>query len=80
MAPSSRETQGKRKMKKSELRASKDSQGFYEVRQGQYGSIVWDGFATSANEAKDNAIEWADEEQTKEGFYWCDRDIEWKPV
>lgn len=42
-------------MKKSDLKASKDSQGFYEVR--EYGRIVWEGFAESAKEAKELAIE-----------------------
>lgn len=42
------------KMEKNELRASRDSQGFYEVT--LHGVIVWDGFADSSKEAKENAI------------------------
>lgn len=42
------------KMEKKELRASKDTQGFYEVT--FHGVIVWEGFADSAKEAKENAI------------------------
>lgn len=49
-------------MKKSELKASKDSQGFYEVT--QYGKIVWEGYADSAAEAKSLAIENYENEQT----------------
>lgn len=49
-------------MKKSELRASKDSQGFYEVT--QYGRIVWEGYAESAAEAKSLAIENYENEQS----------------
>jgi hypothetical protein len=41
-------------MTKSELRASKDSQGFYEVT--CHGRIVLDGYFASANEAKDAAL------------------------
>ena len=43
-------------MTKSELKASKDSQGFYEVT--YYGEIIWDGFAANAAEAKKLAIEY----------------------
>ena len=42
-------------IKKSELKASKDSQGYYEVR--HFGRIIWDGCADSASEAKNLAIE-----------------------
>jgi hypothetical protein len=41
-------------MNKSDLRASKDSQGFYEVK--EHGRIIWEGFAKSAKEAKELAI------------------------
>ena len=51
-------------MKKSELKASKDSQGFYEVC--QFGKLAWDGFAVSASEAKDLAIE---EEENKSSLF-----------
>ena len=43
-------------MTKSELKAHKDSQGFYEVT--YYGEIIWDGFAANAAEAKKLAIEY----------------------
>ena len=42
-------------MEKKDLKATKDSQGYYEVTEG--GRIVWDGFALSANNAKNQAIE-----------------------
>tara|TARA_R110000782_G_scaffold193068_3_gene282712 strand:- start:2840 stop:3043 length:204 start_codon:yes stop_codon:yes gene_type:complete len=47
-----------KKMEKSDLRANKDSQGLYSVY--EFGVLVWDGFAASASEAKDLAIEWED--------------------
>ena len=43
------------KMKKSELKTHKDSQGFYEVT--YHGRIVWEGFAANAAEAKGYAME-----------------------
>ena len=46
------------KMKKSELKTHKDSQGFYEVT--YHGRTVWEGFAANASEAKSLAIEWND--------------------
>lgn len=60
-------------MKKSELRASKDSQGYYEVR--HCGRIVWDGYADNANQAKDYAVENSEEESG--GMRWDDANCEW---
>ena len=62
-------------MKKSELRASKDSQGFYEVSKGC--KIVWEGFAVNANEAKDLAIEFNDADSSEDGKRWDDANCEW---
>ena len=42
-------------MNMKDLKATKDSQGFYEV--WEFGRIVWDGYAESAREAKKLAIE-----------------------
>jgi len=52
-------------MNKSELKASKDSQGFYEVT--EHGRIVWEGYAESAKEAKELAIE---NHEDKRGGDW----------
>ena len=42
-------------MNKKDLKATKDSQGYYEVT--EFGCIVWDGYADSAKEAKESAID-----------------------
>lgn len=63
-------------MKKSELRASKDSQGYYEVR--YQGRIVWDGYAESASQAKEYVIENADEQVGAKR--WDDANCEWVDV
>jgi len=42
-------------MNKKDLKAIKDSQGYYEVV--EFGRIVWDGYADSAKEAKESAID-----------------------
>lgn len=63
-------------MEKKDLKASKDSQGFYIVE--EFGRVVWDGFAANANEAKSLAMENANSEMIQDGKYWCDRDLEWR--
>ena len=43
-------------MKKNDLKAWKDSVGFYYV-EDKNKQIVWEGWAKNANEAKENAID-----------------------
>ena len=49
-------------MKKSELRATKDSDGEYTVTT-KYGTVIAEVYAANANEAKEAAIEYWESEQ-----------------
>ena len=57
-------------MRKGDLKASKDSQGFYTVT--EHGHAVWEGFADSAAEAKEHAVQYhhAEEELRLERMNW----------